>query len=71
MKMTSNTMRIIQTYDLTTSSLVHLIMHTRPLFFFHTDVQPLGTDPQTGQIDPELKRMALEEYKGQFGLRGN
>jgi cyclin-dependent kinase regulatory subunit CKS1 len=33
--------------------------------------RPLGTDPQTGAIDPELKRMALEEYKGQFGLRGN
>eukprot|EP00984_Skeletonema_dohrnii_P013611 scaffold5635_cov140-Skeletonema_dohrnii-CCMP3373.AAC.7 len=25
----------------------------------------------TGAIDPELKRMALEEYKGQFGLRGH
>ena len=33
--------------------------------------RPLGTDPQTGGVDPELKRMALEEYKGQFGLRGN
>ena len=33
--------------------------------------RPLGTDPQTGAIDPELKRMALEEYKGQFGLRGH
>ena len=33
--------------------------------------RPLGTDPQTGQIDPELKRLALEEYTGQFGLRGN
>ena len=32
--------------------------------------RPLGTDPQTGEVDPELKRMALEEYKGQFGLRG-
>ncbi|EJK77207.1 hypothetical protein THAOC_00974 [Thalassiosira oceanica] len=33
--------------------------------------RPLGTDPQTGAVDPELKRMALEEYKGQFGLKGN
>eukprot|EP00985_Skeletonema_marinoi_P021556 scaffold13271_cov157-Skeletonema_marinoi.AAC.2 len=33
--------------------------------------RPLGTDPQTGAIDPELKRLALEEYKGQFGLRGH
>ena len=33
--------------------------------------RPLGTDPQTGAVDPELKRMALEEYKGQFGLRGH
>mmetsp|Transcript_7072 Transcript_7072/g.16070 ORF Transcript_7072/g.16070 Transcript_7072/m.16070 type:complete len:142 (-) Transcript_7072:332-757(-) len=32
--------------------------------------RPLGTDPQSGLVDPELKRMALEEYKGQFGLRG-
>ncbi|KAL3780016.1 hypothetical protein ACHAW5_003013 [Stephanodiscus triporus] len=32
--------------------------------------RPLGTDPQTGEVDPELKRIALEEYKGQFGLRG-
>mmetsp|Transcript_51054 Transcript_51054/g.108702 ORF Transcript_51054/g.108702 Transcript_51054/m.108702 type:complete len:103 (+) Transcript_51054:108-416(+) len=32
--------------------------------------RPLGTDPQTGAVDQELKRMALEEYKGQFGLRG-
>jgi len=31
--------------------------------------RPLGTDPQTGAVDPELKRMALEEYQGQFGLR--
>jgi|EP00970_Alexandrium_tamarense_P011528 cyclin-dependent kinase regulatory subunit CKS1 len=33
--------------------------------------RPLGTDPQTGAVNPELKRLALEEYKGQFGLRGN
>ena len=33
--------------------------------------RPLGTDPQTGAIDQELKRLALEEYKGQFGLRGH
>ncbi|KAL7513456.1 hypothetical protein ACHAXN_010544 [Cyclotella atomus] len=33
--------------------------------------RPLGTDPQTGAVNLELKRQALEEYKGQFGLRGN
>ena len=33
--------------------------------------RPLGTDPQSGMVDVELKRMALEENKGQFGLRGN
>lgn len=32
--------------------------------------RPLGTDPQTGAVNLELKRQALEEYKGQFGLRG-
>ena len=31
--------------------------------------RPLGTDPQTGRVDPELARIAREdEYKGQLGL---
>ena len=31
--------------------------------------RPLGTDPQTGRVDPELARLAREdEYKGQLGL---
>mmetsp|Transcript_30686 Transcript_30686/g.89617 ORF Transcript_30686/g.89617 Transcript_30686/m.89617 type:complete len:110 (-) Transcript_30686:495-824(-) len=31
--------------------------------------RPLGTDPQTGRVDPDLARMAREEeYKGQLGL---
>ena len=33
--------------------------------------RPLGTDPQTGRVDPELKRLALQEYKNQFGLKQN
>jgi Cyclin-dependent kinase regulatory subunit len=31
----------------------------------------LGTDPQTGRIDPELAAQALMEYKDQPGLRAN
>ena len=31
--------------------------------------RPLGTDPQSGRVDPELARVAREEYKDQFGLR--
>ena len=31
--------------------------------------RPLGTDPQSGRVDPELLRQAREEYKDQFGLR--
>ena len=28
----------------------------------------LGTDPQSGLVDPELERSAREEYKNQFGI---
>lgn len=30
--------------------------------------RPLGTDPQTGQVDQELLNLALEDYKDQPGL---
>lgn len=30
--------------------------------------RPLGTDPQSGRVDPELERQARDEYKHQFGL---
>lgn len=30
--------------------------------------RPLGTDPQTGQVDQELLQLALQEYKDQPGL---
>jgi hypothetical protein len=30
--------------------------------------RPLGTDPQTGQVDPDLLQLALEDYKDQPGL---
>ena len=33
--------------------------------------RPLGTDPQSGRIDPTLERQAREEYKNQFGLKRN
>jgi hypothetical protein len=31
--------------------------------------RPLGTDPQSGAVDPELLAAARDEYKHQFGLR--
>lgn len=31
--------------------------------------RPLGTDPQSGRVDPELLKAARDEYKDQFGLR--
>lgn len=31
--------------------------------------RPLGTDPQSGRVDPELARQARDEYKNQMGLR--
>ena len=31
--------------------------------------RPLGTDPQSGAVIPELLAAAREEYKHQFGLR--
>jgi cyclin-dependent kinase regulatory subunit CKS1 len=30
--------------------------------------RPLGTDPQSGLVDPELERASREEYKNQFGI---
>lgn len=30
--------------------------------------RPLGTDPQSGRVDPELLQQARDEYKNQFGL---
>ena len=30
--------------------------------------RPLGTDPQSGRVDPELERKAREEYRSQFAL---
>lgn len=31
--------------------------------------RPLGTDPQSGRVDPELQRKAREEYRAQYGMR--
>lgn len=31
--------------------------------------RPLGTDPQSGRVDPELQRQAREEYRSQYGMR--
>lgn len=30
--------------------------------------RPLGTDPQSGRVDPELERQAREEYRSQYGV---
>ena len=30
----------------------------------------LGTDPQTGKVDPALERQAKEEYQNQVGVVG-
>uniref|UniRef100_A0A7S3VGP8 Cyclin-dependent kinases regulatory subunit n=1 Tax=Chaetoceros debilis TaxID=122233 RepID=A0A7S3VGP8_9STRA len=49
---------------------VHYALH-RPEPHILLFRRPLGTDPQTGRVDPELKRQALEEYKTQFGLKQN
>eukprot|EP00985_Skeletonema_marinoi_P029436 scaffold27852_cov73-Skeletonema_marinoi.AAC.1 len=51
-------------------SITHLMKDICPTSI--KDEATIGTRPAlTGAIDPELKRLALEEYKGQFGLRGH
>lgn len=47
---------------------VHYAIH-RPEPHILLFRRPLGTDPQSGQVDPQLKAAALEEYKHQFGIR--
>lgn len=31
--------------------------------------RPLGTDPQSGRVDPELAAAARDEYRNQFAIR--
>jgi hypothetical protein len=31
--------------------------------------RPLGTDPQSGRVDPEIAAAAREEYRNQFAVR--
>ena len=31
--------------------------------------RPLGTDPQSGRVDPEMERKAREEYRAQFNRK--
>ena len=31
--------------------------------------RPLGTDPQSGRVDPEMERKAREEYRAQYDNR--
>lgn len=31
--------------------------------------RPLGTDPQSGRVDPELERQAREDYRSQYGRK--
>lgn len=47
---------------------VHYAVH-RPEPHILLFRRPLGTDPTTGQVNPELLRQAREEYKGQFVYR--
>ena len=47
---------------------VHYAVH-RPEPHILLFRRPLGTDPQSGRVDPELERQAREEYKNQFGLK--
>lgn len=51
---------------------VHLIKYFFPFYSPEPHIllfrRPLGTDPQSGRVDPELERKAREEYCGQFGI---
>ena len=47
---------------------VHYAIH-RPEPHILLFRRPLGTDPQSGRVDPELLALAKEEYKHQFGLK--
>jgi cyclin-dependent kinase regulatory subunit CKS1 len=47
---------------------VHYAVH-RPEPHILLFRRPLGTDPQSGHVDPELERQARDEYKNQFGLK--
>mmetsp|Transcript_5010 Transcript_5010/g.6477 ORF Transcript_5010/g.6477 Transcript_5010/m.6477 type:complete len:108 (+) Transcript_5010:110-433(+) len=47
---------------------VHYAIH-RPEPHILLFRRPLGTDPQSGRVDPELLRQAKDEYKNQFGLK--
>ena len=57
------------------NSTCHLVSLIAFFYFCHSPEphillfrRPLGTDPQSGRVDPELERAAREEYKNQFGL---
>jgi hypothetical protein len=53
------------------SLFVFIYLHHRPEAHILLFRRPLGTDPQSGRVDPELARQARDEYKNQFGLRKN
>jgi len=48
--------------------IIHIFSYYSPEPHILLFRRPLGTDPQSGRVDPELKRQALKEYEGQFGL---
>eukprot|EP01138_Halocafeteria_seosinensis_P016441 gb/GECG01016772.1/.p1 GENE.gb/GECG01016772.1/~~gb/GECG01016772.1/.p1 ORF type:complete len:108 (+),score=11.13 gb/GECG01016772.1/:1-324(+) len=33
--------------------------------------RPLGTDPMTGKIDPEVAEKARQEFRREYGMEGN
>jgi hypothetical protein len=64
----------------TVDSITLIFRFLRCLLFFSLSIyrpephillfrRPLGTDPQSGAVDPELLAAARDEYKHQFGLR--
>ena len=48
---------------------VHYAVH-RPEPHILLFRRPLGTDPQTGKIDPAMERQATEQYQKDFGDAG-
>jgi hypothetical protein len=51
------------------TKLINLLMISSPEPHILLFRRPLGTDPQSGAVVPELLAAAREEYKHQFGLR--
>jgi hypothetical protein len=48
--------------------LLHLHLYSSPEPHILLFRRPLGTDPQSGRVDPELERKAREDYRSQYGV---